>query len=76
MFGDEIGVLTQSVAGPRDLEDDGMVQQSVEQRGGDHGITTSAASVTAPSWVTVGVSRAPRRSRVGSDFSRAVARHS
>ena len=38
MFGDEIGVLAQSVAGTLDLDDDGMVEQSVEQRRGDRGI--------------------------------------
>ena len=43
MFGDEIGVLAQSVAGTLDLDDDGMVEQSVEQRRGDRGITKDLA---------------------------------
>jgi hypothetical protein len=34
----QIGVLSQPVAGTLDLNDDSMVQQSVEQRGGDDGI--------------------------------------
>ena len=35
----EIGVLPQAVAGAFDLHDDGVVQQPVEQGGGDDGIT-------------------------------------
>jgi hypothetical protein len=31
-------VLTQAVAGPFDLDDHGMVEQPIEQCGGDHGI--------------------------------------
>ena len=34
----EIGVLPQAVAGAFDLHDDGVVQQPVEQGGGDHGV--------------------------------------
>ena len=35
---DEVGVLAHAVAGALDLHDDGVVQQAVEQRGGDHGV--------------------------------------
>jgi hypothetical protein len=34
----QVGVLAQPVAGAFDLHDDGMVQQPVEQRGGDDGV--------------------------------------
>jgi hypothetical protein len=34
---DQIGVLAQPVAGPFDLDHHGMVEQAIEQRGGDHG---------------------------------------
>src|SRR3546814_10858441 len=37
VFGNERGVLTHPVAGALDLDDDGVVQQPVEQRGGDNG---------------------------------------
>jgi hypothetical protein len=40
---DEIGVGAQSVAGPFDLYDDGVVEQPVEQRGGDDGIAEDLA---------------------------------
>ena len=35
VFGHERRVLTHAVAGAFDLDDDGVVQQPVEQRGGD-----------------------------------------
>ena len=38
VFGDEIGVLTHAIAGALDLDDDGVMEQPVEQRGGDDGI--------------------------------------
>ena len=38
MFGDELGMLAQPVACPLDLDHDGMLEQPVEQRGGDDGI--------------------------------------
>ena len=38
VLGDEISMLAQTVAGALDLHDDGMVQQPVQQRGGDDGI--------------------------------------
>jgi len=38
VLGNEIGVGAQAVAGSLDLDDDGVVEQSVEQRGGDDGI--------------------------------------
>ena len=38
VLGHQVGVLAQPVAGPLDLDDDGVVEQAVEQRGGDDGI--------------------------------------
>ena len=38
MLGDEIGVLTKTVARSFDLDDHGMVEQAVKQGGGDDGI--------------------------------------
>ncbi len=35
VFRDEIGVLAQAVARAFDLDDDGMVEQAIEQRGCD-----------------------------------------
>ena len=35
VFGDEIGVLTHAIAGALDLDDNGVMEQAVEQRGGD-----------------------------------------
>ena len=43
MLGHEIGVLAQPVAGAFDLDDDGVMQQAVEQRGGDDGIAEDLA---------------------------------
>ena len=43
MLGHEVGVLTQPVAGALDLDDDGVVEQAVEQRGGDDGIAEDLA---------------------------------
>jgi hypothetical protein len=34
----EIGMLTQTVARSFDLDDDGVVKQPIEQRGGDDGV--------------------------------------
>jgi hypothetical protein len=34
-LGQEVGVLAQPIAGALDLDDDGMVKQPVEERGGD-----------------------------------------
>ena len=39
MLGHEFGVLAKPVAGAVDLHDDGVVEQAVEQRGGDDRIT-------------------------------------
>ncbi len=39
MLWHEVGVLAQAVAGALDLHDHGVVQQAIEQGGGDHGIT-------------------------------------
>ena len=38
VFGDQIGVLTHAIAGALDLNDDSVVEQPIEQRGGDDGI--------------------------------------
>jgi len=35
VLGDQVGVVAQPIAGAFDLDHDGVVQQSVEQRGGD-----------------------------------------
>ena len=43
VFGHELGVLSEAVAGALDLYHDGMVEQSVEQRGGDDGIAEHLA---------------------------------
>lgn len=43
MFGHQFGMLPQPVAGSFDLHDDGMVKQSVEQRGGDDGVSEHIA---------------------------------
>lgn len=38
VLGDEIGMGAQAVAGALELDDNGVVQQAVEQRGGDDGL--------------------------------------
>jgi hypothetical protein len=43
IFRDQISVLTQAVAGSPDLDDDGMVQQPVEQRGSNDGMAKEIA---------------------------------
>ena len=43
MFKHQFGMLPQAVAGTFDLHDDGMMEQSVEQRGGDDGIAEDIA---------------------------------
>ena len=43
MLGHEIGVLAQAIARALDLDDDGVVKQPVEQRGGDDGIAEDLA---------------------------------
>ena len=43
VFGDEVGVFAQPVAGAFDVDDDGVVEQSVEQGGGDDGIAEQLA---------------------------------
>ena len=40
---DEIGVLTETVAGAFDLDDDGVVKEPIEQGGGDDGIAEHLA---------------------------------
>jgi hypothetical protein len=39
MFGQEVGVLAQAIARAFDLEDDGVMQETVEERRGDDWIT-------------------------------------
>lgn len=43
VLGDEIGVGAQAVAGPFDLHDDGVMEQPVQQGGGDDGIAEDLA---------------------------------
>ena len=43
VLGDEFGVLTQAVARALDLDDDGVVKQSVEQSRGDDGVSEDLA---------------------------------
>ena len=43
MLGHEFGVLAEAIAGALDLHDDGVVEQPVEQRGGDDGIAEDVA---------------------------------
>ena len=43
IFGDQVGVLAQAVAGALDLNDDGVVQEPVEQCGGDDGMAEELA---------------------------------
>ena len=44
----EIGVLPQAVAGTFDLNDNGMVQQPVEQGGGDDGVANTSPHSAKP----------------------------
>jgi len=41
-------VLAQAVARPFDLDDDGMVEETIEQRGGDHRIAEDLAHSAKP----------------------------
>ena len=43
VFGDEVGVLPHAIAGALDLNDHGVMEQPVEQRGGDDGIAEHLA---------------------------------
>ena len=43
MLGHELGVLTQAVAGALDLDDHGVVQEPVEERGGDDRVAEDLA---------------------------------
>ena len=38
IFRDQVGVLAQPVTGTLDVDDDGMVKQPIEERGGDDGM--------------------------------------
>jgi hypothetical protein len=43
IFGDQIGVLAQAVTGALNVDDDGVVKETVEQRGGDDGMAEEIA---------------------------------
>ena len=45
MLGHEVGVLAQPIARSFDLDDDGMVEQAVEQGRGDDGIAEDARPI-------------------------------
>lgn len=63
MLGNQLGVLTQAVAGALDLDDYGVVQEPIEERGGDHRVAEDLAPLgKAP--VGGEDHRAPRVSRV------------
>jgi hypothetical protein len=49
-IGHQIGVLAQAVAGSVDLDDDGMVEQPIEQRGGDNGIAEDLPTRQSRDW--------------------------
>ena len=49
MLGHQVGVLAQAVAGSLDLDDHGMVEQTVEQRGGDDRAAEDVAPFSADS---------------------------
>ena len=61
MFRHEFGMLQQPVAGPFDLDDDGMMQHSVEQCRGDDGIAENMPHSAKP-WFDVRII-APRSYR-------------
>lgn len=48
VFGDQIGVLAHAIAGTLDLNDDSVMEQPVEQRGGDDGIAEHVAHSAKP----------------------------
>ena len=48
MLGHELGVLAQAVARTFDLDDHGMMQEPVEERGGDDRIAEDLAPMPAP----------------------------
>ena len=43
MLGNEVGVLAHAIAGAFDLNDNGMMEQPIEQRGGDDRIAKELA---------------------------------
>ena len=43
IFRDQIAVLAQAVAGAFDLDDDGVMQQRIEERGGNDGMAEELA---------------------------------
>jgi hypothetical protein len=48
VFGDEIGVGTQPVTGALDLDDDGVVQQTIQQGGCDDRIAEDSPHSAKP----------------------------
>ena len=65
MLGDEIGMRTEAVAGAFDLDDYGMVEQAVEQRGGEERIAEDLAPSNARS-LGFREPRTPRTEGIGS----------
>jgi hypothetical protein len=43
VLGNEVGVLAHAITGPLDLDDDGVMEQPFEERGGDDRITEDLA---------------------------------
>ena len=43
VFRDQVGVLAEPVAGAFDLDDDGMMQEPIQKRGRNNGITEDLA---------------------------------
>ena len=43
IIGDQVGMLAQPIAGALDVDDDGVMKQTVEQRGCDHRIAENLA---------------------------------
>jgi hypothetical protein len=43
VLGNEVGVLAHAIAGALDLNDDGVMEQPVEERGSDDGIAEDLA---------------------------------
>ena len=48
MFRHQVGVRTESVTGPFDLDDDGVMQESIKQRSGDDGISEDVGHSAKP----------------------------
>jgi hypothetical protein len=48
VLGDEVGMLAQAIARAFYLDDDGVVQQAIEQRGGDDGLAEDSPHSEKP----------------------------